>query len=703
MTPLAEAPVLTKEQLLELLSEPLTQVIRDELDRPNEAARLAQVAIAERNYLYWQGKQYLTPKYDTEARTIGYVSALEGPNRNRRKFASCYNIIYGDGIKFVAIVGQRRPNQKCVPDIPDDEEQNRKAKDADAAKTHLHRTWEIRRRMKEIAFHLWTTGPVFFYTHYVADGHKYGWTQEPVMDVAQQELPEGGTRGVPNITGVEQYPKGAVELDILSIFHVSVPFGKKSLGDCDWLNYQAREPKHRIKAIHPDLPDEISEGAEDTPTERDAAEAIDKTASPTGTQEEQADRKWLYELRWIRPKVYEALEKEHRDLLYERFPNGLKVIRVQGKVIDLVPEKLDDYWTVCKTGTGEYINSEPLCFTYIPVQDDTNDFFNMGRETILRGIPKVLVDGQLIDTVALEKNEPVIAEVIRTKLGTGQDIGKMIGQLPTARFSDQLMPFWKAIRDTSRENGGISPVLFGGGPPTPTYREAAQRKNQALMQLQPPFDEMQMSVAGFTTNGIRELARYGSDTVTVPPETGGGLEESYVLNLAMLQEDGWHVEPEESVPMSFGEKVERIGQIAAENPGLAQSIGMTHPMNVESVHQMFGVEDFYQPGAHERAKVLKVIQRLLTEAPLQDMDPMTGQVIELPSIEPDEFTDKNHIFFVEIVRAWCNSPAGLRQEETNPEGYRNVKLYPDGEPAPPGPAPPEQSEIPPVTDSPVAA
>jgi len=285
------------------------------------------------------------------------------------------------------------------------------------------------------------------------------------------------------------------------------------------------------------------------------------------------------------------------------------------------------------------------------------------------------VDSTLLDPVAQEKNEAVIAEVIRTRLGSNTDLSKMMGALPMARFSDQLIPLAGAMRDFSREVGGIQQALFGGGPPDPTWRAASQRKNQALMQLQPTFDEMQFFVSEISRNGIRELARYGTEQVKVAETDVNGAGESQMLNLAMLQEDGWHVEAEESFPMSFGEKVDRVTEIAKENPMLADTIGLTHPMSAHTVQQMFGVDGLYVRGEHERQRALNIIRRLCKEQPIVTVDPMTGQPIERPSIEPAPFEEKDHAFFAEFTRGWCNSPAGMRLAEENPQGYRNVQLW----------------------------
>ena len=195
------------------------------------------------------------------------------------------------------------------------------------------------------------------------------------------------------------------------------------------------------------------------------------------------------------------------------------------------------------------------------------------------------------------------------------------------------------------------------------------------------------------------------------------MEESAVVNQAMLQETGWHVEAEESLPMTFAERSERMAQLATENPQLAGQVGMGHPMNIPKVHQMFGVEDFYQPGENEREKMMEVIQQLLNEEPVLEstpqIDPATGAPVidqmtgmpavtmqERPSIMPDEFEDRDHTLCGEIIRSWTNSKVGRVARKAKPRGYDNVVLY--GKlhdmmampPPMPGPAPGPDGKLP---------
>lgn len=698
------------------LEAPLRQVFTEDIDRVIEGDRIAKITRAKRNYLYWQGKQYLTPKVDISSRTIDWISVLDDEkHRNQIKFASVYNIIYSDGIKFVSVVGQRKPNQKCVPDDPDDEGMAEIARDADAALRLLHQQWDISKKMKEIAFHLWTTGPVFGHTHYVSDGLQYGYTEVPNIQVVPQMASEPGIRctrcgtkslepfcpacgyplddatyeegeviDVPKEVGPPtRFENGGVALDLYSQFYVTTPPKAKETPDCDFLTLSEMINRAKIGSLYGKLfgdPDSMDLKEEEDVVERIADDAIDEIAFETGEAPPTGrEDKFVHEKRWVTPEVFHALPADLRRRLLKEFPDGMRTTFVGSKLIEVEAEKLTDYWAVCKSGTGEYLNSPGICDNLIPIQDDVNDFANLGRETITRGIPKTFVDSTLFDRDALEDNNANVAEIIPVKNGA-DDISKRIGQLPMARFSDQMMAFQAMIRDIGREVGGIQPAIYGGADATPTWRQSAQQKNQALMQLQPPFENMHDFVSEVDENGIRELARNGSGELKVAPAGSTGLEDSYLLNISMLQEKGWHVEAAESVPMSYAEKSARIAEISQENPELAATLGLHHPMNTGEVQRFFGVEGMYMMGHYERLKAMDRIKELLQEGPVQGVSPFTGEVQMLPALEgtpvfPDPYTDKPYDFYAELIRAWCNSPSGLNQFKSNPQGYQNVRLF----------------------------
>ena len=736
------------------LERELHETFRRDIDDPQELDRVAKISRAKRNYLYWQGKQYLKPKLDRTDRTIDWISMLDDKDERKKiKYAAVYNIIQSDGLKFISVVGQRKPNQKAVADNPDDEDMSDLARDADAAARHLHLKWKINKVVGRMAFTLWAVGPAFLHTRYVTDAQRHGYIEIPDMSVEHQEVSPGGYRcdscgkktmepfcpqcgdtiqdtsyesaeiaAVPKDNGIKRYENGSVELEIYNMFHINVNSRAKEQKETDYLTHSEMLQEYQIRAMYGDKVAGVLQNYsdEESVSEREANRAQQETASDRGGREFEEEELYVHERRWVRPAIYHAFGARTRKILRQNFRDGLRTTFVGRRLVEAKAEKMDDYWSSCKTGTGEFLTSPALCDPIIPVQNDINDFMNLGKETIVRAIPKTLVGAELFDRARMQEDDAIVAEMIPVKIGA-DDISKQIGQLPMSRFSDQMMPFYELIRAHSREGDGIQPAIFGGGDPANTWRAESQRKNQALMQLQPPFQNINDSITESTENGVRELARFGTGDITVPPKQNNGLEHSYTLTIHLLSQKGWHIEAAESAPVSYAEKVDRIVAISTENPDLAAGLGFQHPMNADDMQDFFGVDGLYVPGSYERQKVMKRIKELLVEAPaVVGMDPMTGQPMEEPTVFPDPLLDKPLETYIELFRTWCNSPAGQAQKDM--PGFRNVYLHlakleemlqmemmmaaappPEeggGEAAPPQGGGEAPSTIPPVTNSP---
>ena len=367
MTELGPAPfTITEQDLLGKYEEKLLQVI-DELDGDVEHERIAQVATAMRNLLYWQAKQYLVPRYDSNNRTIEFAEATDTSGKVR--FSSIYNIYAADGVKFVGAVASRAPNAKALPDDDESEQDIEMAKNVDGALRYLRRQWDVNRLQKELAYQSWNTGPTYALTSYVADGHKNGWTEEPVIDVEETDIGMGETVPTPQVKGTRRFPRGSVELSLWNVLYVTHPFKAKKLSDCPWLRLEYMEHKALLKSLYPSLTDEkFDRHDRGGASQLDSLEAQEREASPTSqTPANWSKNKWRYARYWIRPAYYSLIkgeiggfEDENGDTetrricecLEEQYPDGIRVVAVNGKLVEIIHERLDDVWSVFKTGRG---------------------------------------------------------------------------------------------------------------------------------------------------------------------------------------------------------------------------------------------------------------------------------------------------------------------------------------------------------------
>jgi hypothetical protein len=715
MTPIASAPAaMDKKQILALCQQHLKSVFSEHLDRQIEVDRFHQVANALRNELFWRGKQHIALGFDEGDGSATWKSVIPDSDLkdNQQALAYTINITRSDGQKFISVVGTRAPHAKVSAIKPEDVDMVRKARRADAALRTLQEQWGADARQKDIARIQWKTGPAFLHTHYVADGDLYGWVEEPVYEQQPQEISPAGfvcpaclgktpaphcdncniplgdpnfeeakTAMVDKMVDTKRYPNGAVHLDVLNVLEVVIQRHAKDLKGTDYLRWEREVSKARIYSLYREElgPDWLkkddgstSNQAGDSAAEQARQQLINTDATyradPASSNSRVTDD-------FLRPAVYALIDHQPlRDVLTEQFPRGLHITKVGEKYVDVIDCLLDEEWAVAKTGTDEMVFSDALCNDIVPLNEVLNKFYNMAIQIVLQSIPKTIVDSSLLTKAAATR--PILGEIIPTKMASGQDLSKMMAMLPTARFSDQLVPLMQMLRADSRELDGVLEAIFGGGPTTQTWREAEQRKNQALQQLSTAFVEIVAAWKAAYTNGLRLLAAHGIGSVDAPPKKSMFASSGESIDMEMLDIEGIRVDVNEAIPMSMPEEREQLMYaLSTFDPETRAALGLLHPASVPRLHQLLNLEGIYCPGAKERAKVINIIRRLKDEPPVQTIDPMTGQPITQPAIMPDPVLD-DHALMYELTKAYLNDEdEGLVLEIENPQAFQHIRLY----------------------------
>lgn len=712
------------EQISQQHRERLQELIREHILLPIDTQRQWQLILALRNELYWRAKQYLTFQVNADGVTL--ESAIPGARGedNSQTLAYVFNITRSDGQKFIAVTGARAPRANVVAGDSGDYVEIQRAKDADAVMRWLDDIWNTDQRAKDVARTIFRSGPQFCHQAWVENQDKYGTAEidvtvedlvkEPDMfacEACGQQVPVADipadvpavcpacgspmTRMIPGAeymapkTTKKKVPRGAPEIHFYTVFEVWLPPKAKNLEEAPWLFFEDEADAAELRSIYGEkiTPSMLQEGAMpgDTPAQVVASDA----ASQIVNDGQDEARRRMFKLRlsrlWLKPSMYWNFPKDMRELFQQMAPEGVRAVFVNGHLIEAVPEKLTDVWSVCKTGTDDRILGDPICHDLIPIQRIVNNFFNLAIETVLRGVPKTVVHPRLLNRAAIKQGDANVAEILFASAGVGEDITKMMQQLPMARMSEQLIPLAELFRQYSREIDGVMEAAFGGGEPAPTWRQDQQRKNAALQQFYMAFEEMKEFWEKTRRNALRLVSKFGVGHISVPPNDPFVFGPRKV-DLATVDPEGLRVEMEETLPESHVEESDRLRELLTLPPQVQEMAGVFHPMNVSRVVELLSVRGISSPLEHLMQKTLKTIQKLVESTPISNIDPLTGMpmvdpmtgmpmVPEEPSIQPDPFEDKNAAFVAEVVRAWCNSPAGQEYAIQLPEGYRNVKLF----------------------------
>jgi len=699
------------EQALSLLKGPLKDLCRQQIDQDVDPEKLHQYLQIRKCELYYNGNQYIaldiTSTDQIDFSTVGTPLSSNKENEDETgTYDYVINIVEGDGDKYVALLGNRAPNVKAVADDPDDPVCVDRARRADRLKDVLYAWWNVKDKHRLACLEQWLAGTFFGYSPFVSNGYKYGYRTEPTWDTQPQTVSPAGFRcrscgeltpaaspmampdacsacGAPfspdsfepeQIAQVpvqgepKRYENGRPELYIYDGKQVTTPFYSISLEDVPWLRLEVEEHRARLIQAYPKLRDKLL----GTSGESGAA------ASSTGSFVREASSNLLgmmfkrknqvtYQRYWLRPMMYELITNndQARTLLAQQYPEGAKVVIIDDEVVDIQPERLDDVWSHGLPKIGQYVWGRPRAWNHVLIQDIINDTTNIGVETLERGVSWMLADPQTIDFNALRSRARRPAEIVPVKPGT-TGLKDSLYNAPVSKMSEELVPFRDKVHEDAREISGIQKAVFGAEGPTAsgTAAEYEGRRNQAMMQLSVPWDCLRSFLSKTLENGAKQIARHSVDAVVAP----GSSER---IDVADLAEGGWHYEVEETMPITPGQRADRL-LFLLDKPNISGPLGLLDPSGIPVIYDLLGISGLHPPNAEAIEAIRETINQLLQEAPMQQPGP-DGQPVTLPSIQPKWEYDP--ALAVAVTKAWALTAAGRKAPQENPQGYENVIAF----------------------------
>lgn len=742
----------TKQQMLDVYKPAMRDLVRESILLANDSERLAQLRVARRNHLYYEGKQNLAPAWIIPGEFADYVpvstSRSGDPDREevQRQFDVVFNFTRSDTAKAVSITG-KAPSVRAVPDDPNTPDSLQAAKDANAVAHYWRQRWRPDQLQKKLMFYFEIYGPVFAYVRWVADRRKYGVITIPTFE--SQDVPLEGTAGyhchhcgqftptdlpspvtlscpscqspmpeylwkpnetVPVLrqTGETEYAAGGVECSLETTLTVLVPSDIDSLDETPYLHYERELHKARILSMHPELASRLEEldstrGAWFDSSSGPETRAISKSTDASGSVWRRDQ--WSYALTWLRPSMYWLLkDKRLRAGLQQQFPDGIRLTWVCDELIDMMPENLSTTWCAVAPMVGNRLLQDPLVNDSIPLSDLYNDSQNLLHQTAQRGIPATLVDSKVFDVEAFAKRPSHPQELIAVPFA-GRDPGSLVAKLPTADFPQHIVPWLEGIREAQRDIIGIPKAISGVEGRAMTAEEARLRQNAALRQRSVPYDNTRIFWCDMMKLAVLQTAKYGIGQLVAPAKRGVFGQQTQVVDISRLSPYGFHFEADEGMPGNYAEERDRVLTYLQESPQIAETIGLTHPINAEAMASYLRIEGIINPAENLKSKVRWQIDQLLKAEPIPGPD---GKM--QPSIQPDEWDP--HDVVANLCWAWLDSPEGIDARESGSPGFDNVVAFAkahqamamamappteggapsanNAEPMPP-PAPPDQS------------
>lgn len=677
---------LPNEEIIRRYGSSLTEVTKAATDPTYDFERTTSVARAKYQWMMIRGFQTMAVGWgsnDYGGQMPDWIPFDGGSGQEETgadvRLCPAVNFLAGDLFKFMAVMGSSSPRVKGVPDDlrnPDD------VAAAHCADVNIRDLWtknKIDRKWKIPAFHLYTTGPCFVRAYWNTDPIRYGTTTEPEIDIT---LGPGGVP-MPVVVKENTYANGDAEVSFHSILEVSIPWEAKELRG-NFLRLERMMNRYALLARYcgkdgnPGPLDEWRDGQvpddQMTGSTITASEAREATSNPSGTAKPKKQDQWRFVEWWIPPHLFEAiLAPEVRSIIKKQFSRGLYIAKVGNITVEIDEREVTGEWTVVPVNREEKIMDRPICADNVPLQRAINDLFGMAIETVLRAITQTIMDNQLIDREAMSTKEAVPAEIILTALPIDGDLNKRIFQIPPSRLSDQVLPLMNLVRSSGQDISGVRPELSGGGQPTTTYREAKQRKDQALAQLAPQAQAMRDAAEDLAKMLVDLRSKYGTGTVKATQRGAYGLETS-VADMADLQSSGWHAESDDNFPLTLSDKRDAVFSLLKDGfqPDLLAALGILDPMNVDETVELLGVPGYQSAVADQRQKTLKDIDRLLQAEPLPGQPGPDGTPgPPQPSVPADPFD--NAPLVMQLVGTWLVGPVG--QQHAGTPGFMNVVAF----------------------------
>src|SRR6266849_1694180 len=449
-----------KPKLVHALRE-LVRQYREEgiVARRHEIRRIRQAR------LFWQGLQYawwnpndMNWHLPFEQRFSDDRALEEMP---RYQFVT--NFYQGFGLSFIAVLSQDVPSVRFYPQSAQSLEDISAARAASDVAALIEQNNHIEHLLTSIGYFLWTDGKLGAYVRYVADGQRFGFHEENVLEaleiplgedvyvcpkcgketVAQAfrpegvpspdeavpadrksltpegvsyncpgcgaELSDGNMRKaervtVPRIVGTHRVPNGQEVISIAGGLELNTPVWANEMHEYPYLQWQAEVQRAKLKAAYPPAADKIdtspSQGAEDVYA-RVSRLSVEQ-GLPSIHPGDALMNLITFDRTWLRPWAFYGIEDESvRSELLALLPDGCYLGFAGDVYCESRSESMDDHWRVLHALPGDGQNRPSVGDSLVQVQERYNVLSNMQAETYEYGIPPIYADPQVLDFDAL--------------------------------------------------------------------------------------------------------------------------------------------------------------------------------------------------------------------------------------------------------------------------------------------------------------
>ena len=701
-------PELAEKKYSESIQQSLIEILKN---CENEDMYIRQRMLREcKQYeLYWHGFQYIFWDERVQDFRIPTHDVMEQvASREEVKFIYDYvvNIFKAHGLSIIAALSAEVPNVAFSPYDADNQKDIIAARQAESLGKVISKYNKSKLLFYHALFTLYTNHFVAAYNYYERD-KKYGELEIPKYKTETTKLfpdtynclgcgfqtegeigqcPECGneeiekTEGemgeIPVQVGSETIQKGMEKIRVRGTLNVKVPTWASDQEACGYIIDYYDQHFAYLRHIYPDIDrTKISLMGNDNFERIARMPSIGRLYTDTYLQH-------LLTLKrvWLRPWMFESLDKKECDELKKEFPTGVyfAVIDGGGDVFAEAREEcLDDHWTISKGDLSRAVHGDPLCKPLLPLQDLENMVTNLLVESLEHSVPSSFADPEIIDFDLYSKQEvlPGALYPLKNSINPTRSLQDYFYTLKTSTLPKEGVDFDKIVESKSQFVVGAFPSIFGG-PQTEgskTLGEYQESRNYALQRLSIPYQLLYFWWSDLVYKAVKEHIEEMVENEMYPHPISAHnrrFENVHLYVDAFKSGRFGLLIPESSVdlPTSYSQKRGTIERMVQLNSDTINQF-LFSPENRHVTLRFLGIEELNDLDSAQAVKQLLELEDLLKSEPTPDE---TGRLKTSIPIEP-EIDD--HEIHLRVIRVFLCSPSGQAHKKENPDGYQNVLLH----------------------------
>ena len=666
-----------KPELVNALRE-LVRQYRQEgvVARRHEIRRIRQAR------LFWQGLQYAWWNPNDMNWHLPYEnrSSDDRELEEMPRYQFVTNFYQGFGLSFIAVLSQDVPSVRFYPQSSQSLADIAAARAASDVAQLVEQNNQVEQLLTSIGYFLWTDGKLGAYVRYVADGQRFGFHEESLLEaleiplgedvyvcpecgketVAQAFRPEGSSSidepattdrksltpegvsyscpgcgaelaeanlrkaervTVPRIVGTRRVPNGQEVISIAGGLELNTPVWANEMHEYPYLQWQAEVHRAKLKAAYPRASNKIesapSQGSEDVYA-RVSRLSVEQ-GLPSIHPGDALMNLITFDRTWLRPWAFYAIEDEAvRNELLARFPDGCYVAFAGDVYCESRSESMDDHWRVLHALPGDGQNRPSVGDSLVQVQERYNVLSNMQAETYEYGIPPIYADPQVLDFDALANQVAEPAAHFPARARPGQPLAAGFFQPAPAQVPpDMIRHQQDLIGPVAQFLTGMFPAIFGGNmEDVKTASGYAMARDQAMGRLGMVWRRTKQFYADVLLLAVDCFRKSRPEDVEIPLLGPDGVLDARSIRTADLK-GNICVHPE--ADETFPRLKSQQRAVLQQLFGINDPViqrALTEPANLGYIKNVLGLTEMVIPGEDSRNKQLREIQQLLASAPI---------------------------------------------------------------------------------------